>query len=540
MLKGKILEDDFYKKYRGQRYRGIATPADYPYIYLIYSEGKYEYDNIDVDGDGTHNRVYFSSEGEGAERFGNKAIIEHEKRKGVYNSLLLFRLDAGEIEYIGEYYLERVHREEQSGRILYFELVKEIIDIDATIVYYVGEKKGEENSIFPIGDREEYFDNKISELEEQSHVFQEEQQEEIEGTYVDVNFSAIQELDSVGRGARPEEKKVAQHKKILDLYNRRLRRQMKRYAREREARTIDSDEGELNNFECILYCVNVGCALTTFLVVNEENETQKELWCFDWGIDKNKDVKYIQNIELCLEHIHNVHFLNRDLHVNKFFLSHPDLDHFGQAKVDYFQDSEIWINPYIHSASTSYINFVKELLKRTRKFVEPISANSVGSIIIHHPDRTIEFRFKGVRTSSHYYTSKSNNVSPILEVQIGEKSIILPGDIEHQGWNWYKTTGGTAFDEVSVSVHSHHGSKTGFITNIPNVCDTEYETICSEIDFLSSRDGAYPGIVSNEIKHHASYGNTKITDENGLVFYEVNLSSMQLRKKMDDGSWIDL
>lgn len=525
MVREILDEKAFFEKYRGQRYRRISTPADYPYIYLFLEEGRGAYDNLDVNGDGSNSRVYFTSEGEGDDVRGNKAILEHTKRKGVYNSLLLFGIENNVVRYIGEYFLAGVHRNQDTKKIDYFELEKVPQDLDNVQIFYVEKKMDEIHVLSEIRDRDDYFGGKDKE-KIRNQVVQLEDTRIEEGNYVDVNYQIIPEREVTNVDANPEEKKVAQHKKIIEICNQSIRKNMRVYRKEKEKseHALNERREIMNVQEVILFCVNVGCGLTNFLVLVKEDPTFNELWCFDWGIDNRRDAEYVNNIEECLDYIKQQYYVDQQIKITKFFLSHPHADHYSEVQPEYLDDSEIWINPYIHDSGIGYQNLLSELLKRTGKFVEPVSANATGNIVVCHPDKSIEYKFLGARRPDRYYTSKPNNVSPLIKINIKNKSIFLTGDIEHQGWTWYKNAGGGEMSGITVLLHSHHGSNTGFRTNIPNAGDTEYETLSSRIDVLSSRNGAYSGIISPDMLAHPSYANTWKTESTTPIKYlKINL-----------------
>lgn len=513
-----ILEErNFFEKYRGQRYRRISTPADYPYIYLFFKEGRGAYDNLDVNGDGSNSRVYFTSEGEGDDVRGNKAILEHTKRKGVYNSLLLFDIDNNVVKYIGEYFLAGVHRNQDTKKIEYFELVKVSQDLDDVKIFYVEKKIGEMHVFSEIKARDDYF-GEDDKLKISSQVVQLEDIGLEEGNYVNEKYEIISEGEVTSGESTSEEKKVAQHKKIIEKCNQSIRKNMREYMKFKERL---KEQDEISNVqEVILFCVNVGWGLTNFLVLVKENPVFNELWCFDWGIDIHKNIKeYKNNIEACLNYIKEQYYVDRQIKITKFFLSHPHTDHYSQVQTEYLEDSEIWINPYIHDSGIGYQNLLSKLLKRTKKFVEPVSANSTKNIVVCHPNKSIEYKVLRGNRRGNYYTSEINNVSPLIKINIKEKSIFLTGDIEHQGWSWYKKAGGGKMEELTVMLHSHHGSNTGFKTDIPKPGDTEYETLSSRIDVLSSRNDAYPRIISSDILAHTSYVNTWKTEKTDPIKY---------------------
>lgn len=569
MFEGKISREKFYEIFGGQRYRRIATPKNYPYIYLIDSELDKTGDGIDATKDTKHNRVLFSAEGAGEIKHGNKAIIEHRNRKGVYNSLLLFNLKDNEIEYVGEYVLQDIVYDDGGQKIDHFVLIRSECDLDDVSVFYVGERanydsiddKEFKHYLYEIGKRKDYFSKKIENNDkEEDHIRpilskMIESHEYPEGLYVDENGEVIDESNSKGE-LKPTTKneiqydsgysdnlstndksnntfkriKVEQHKAILKHINKRIRRKMKKYA----AKAENIEEAAYSDRGSYLYCVNVGCALAIFLVISRVSDNKKELWCFDCGVEKNSG-DFRDNICDCLRYIKDKFFKEDEpLRIDKFFLSHPHYDHYNEIILDYLHNSEIWISSNVNTAPITYVNFVTMLEKQNEAFVSPICNNQSNSVItIHHPDKPIVFRGeKRNRKPSVYYTTNANNLSPLIELRIGDKNIFLPGDIEKDGWRIFLDNNKEIeFNDFSVSFHSHHGSKNGFLFDFFRPNYTEYEVIHSKIDFLSSREKAPSGIVSEKMKTHALYSSTIKTYEDEIAFYELSLETLALEKR---------
>ncbi|MDO4468054.1 MAG: hypothetical protein Q4C49_13815 [Bacillota bacterium] len=158
MFSGEMILEYFLKKYGGQRSHGIVTPADYPYIYLIHTPGKYKVDNLDVDNKGTNNIVHFAFEGNDEYVRGNKAVIEHSHRKNVYHSLLLFKLD-NKLSYIGEYeYVDEGYDEETKKKYFVLNRIKPLDELE---VYFLENTYNDTNKYLfsKVPTREEFFNN---------------------------------------------------------------------------------------------------------------------------------------------------------------------------------------------------------------------------------------------------------------------------------------------------------------------------------------------------------------------------------------------
>lgn len=268
--------------------------------------------------------------------------------------------------------------------------------------------------------------------------------------------------------------------------------------------------------------MNVGCGLTNFLVIC--GETACEVWCFDWGSDRKINSPYVDNIKDCLNAINSRFFHGHGFKISKMFISHPDADHYNRVDYDMISDTEVWIDSHIYSAPSEYIVFLTNLLKKTSNFISPECRSSTINIEVKHPDKPIVLNNKLVSKTRFYKTSKSNNVSPLIRISFSGDSCLFSGDIMQQGWKWFKAKTGTIHLNADVYIHSHHGSRNGFITNIPKKNDTEYETITSKLDVLSTRNGAYSGIISAEMQMHRKFVYTKRTDNlKGLKYYMIDV-----------------
>lgn len=130
-IKGEIYKRsrDIHDKYQGQRFGGISTPRDYPFIFLFSSPSGEEYgykDGWTADG------IYlYTGEGQfGNMEFtkGNKAILNHKKDE---KSLLLFEYIStglvrfvGEMEYVGHRFVNTHDLNGRTRRAIVFELKK--------------------------------------------------------------------------------------------------------------------------------------------------------------------------------------------------------------------------------------------------------------------------------------------------------------------------------------------------------------------------------------------------------------------------------
>lgn len=491
MFKEPIDKEMFYEIYGGQRFHGIVTPKDYPFIFLIHTEGKYSVDNLHVDGEGITSTVHFGFEGENDEMArGNRAVYEHATRNGVYNSLLLFELKDRMLYFIGEYEYSGHDRDEETGKS-YFILKKVETPLDDVPVYYVEKRvENQESIISSIGEINGYFtdDEVIEDITVENLPSGVE-----EGDYIDSEFAVINSHDDSAAA-----RKKAQHLFIIKNYNKHLRRMARK---SQKVTKISWPE------EAYFYCVNVGTGLTTFLVMKSVDET--EVWCMDWGTENHNTGAYKKNINDCLLSIKKDFYSDEDFALSRLFISHPDTDHYSAFDEKYIDcNTEVWINPHIYSTSKRYLKVLRKLILKSCKIFEPIKKNSFGCINVLHPNKSIRYG-SGSTTSKYYYVAKDkNNLSPVIEMYIQNRKLIITGDIEAAGWEWYVDAKddeckkiGVMFTkkDVDVYIHSHHGSANGYyvtksantyrpvINNVYDLFEFKYA------HFISGRTGSHSG-----------------------------------------------
>ncbi len=547
--------DEFYKKYGGQRYRGILTPSRYPYIYLIHTKGKYKVDDLEVEGN--NSIVHFAYESDGKEVGGNKAVIEHADRKGVYHSIFLFStVDKNRIRYIGEYeYVGNIEKLENENEIKNVFVLKKVEkNIDEEPIYLVEdiiEIEGEERLaiLTELGKRLDYF-----EINKKSRIITKKVATDVTvGSYllckdeVDSNDEIIFSLDKkFGKAIEVKDirkKKVFQHIWILQIQSGFINRK-----KDPPALSFDIND------KVVSYHINTGCGNATILVLQG---TKNQVWCFDCGIEGSytKDLKsnkldyekYKENIEDCLSHIKKQYFKDKKYSFSKLFISHPHSDHYNallyELDDDYFKECELWINPYILTAGIEYIKFLKKIEKLVGNVVEPNMKNiTIPGIEILYPSKSIVYgnKMKGkiklklpsdydMRTSGSY-----NNLSPVIKLNINDKSMLITGDIEEEGWNEYSKQCERDCCKLDLNIfcHSHHGSPTGFSIYCPLKLSNTTVFDCfnaSNFEVCMTRDGAYSGIAHSKIISNKS-GKLLRTDESNssipIKFIEIDWGSM--------------
>lgn len=292
-------------------------------------------------------------------------------------------------------------------------------------------------------------------------------------------------------------------------------------------------------FKGFSYHVNVGCALASIVLIEEItmgcNPRLKEVWLIDAGVEK-KSVKAkmsANNILHAIEDIKAEYKLDK-FEFDKIFISHAHYDHISEIEdigiSNLKANGEIWVNYFYIYKSVTYNNIKTILRKRMYKgkpfkVLLPIYSNSRAHLDVMYP--------VGIKTSkkSHIYkkakkagglrkringkfvmlpvknVSKVNNSSSILNVNIGGKQMIFPGDVEKQGWNELDCSFNKCIQFIDYGVVPHHGSINGY--KLKKTCNNS-GAVVEEIKncvngkkkkyILSTKKGVHTGIPSKEVK----------------------------------------
>lgn len=511
--------DLFCKKYGFSAKGGVSRSNKYPFIMLVHNQEAGYKDNIDVFGDGSSDRIEYEVK---ASKY-KDWLINHRSIGGIYHSIFLFYRCNTEFYCMGEYCF--INNE---GNIFIFDKIREANEADEK-VYYVEEVTDEEIIYTELGDRNHVIDGIYNDTE--IRISKTNDLDIVPGDYLDKNFYRIDlgriidlKIESInprfvmGKETSQAEQRVAHQLFLLYKFNTSIIKEVK----DEEALT----EGLFT--EAILYTVNVGCGLTNFMVVKKNEKT--EVWVFDWGSGKGYKKEAKTHIKDCLADIRGAHFSGNSFIISKIFISHGDADHYNRIDERFIDSTtEIWTSGY-HLVAGQYLNKLKKIQGKGPKFYMQLACNSNNGINILHPKHPIVFlppraMFYG---TGYYLARDKNNVSPIIELNLNCEKCLFPGDIMQVGWNWFYTDTGSSAIDTTVYIHTHHGSKNGFITNIPTVGNSEYDMVTCEIDILSSRDNAYPGTIpSVDIQSRAEYANTYKTQVPGreIKYYKTNLLS---------------
>lgn len=287
------------------------------------------------------------------------------------------------------------------------------------------------------------------------------------------------------------------------------------------------------------YHINVGhgnCSIIVF----KESDTYK-IWMIDCSIyDFINKRSYKSNIESTFEFIRTK--FSTKIKIEKLFITHPHYDHYNGVNYliyDKFidKDTEVWINLYYSWPESKYNLLLEKFIDLDFKLVEPKCLNSNDIIKILYPQNTI-FRVHPRRENVDLLydivpSNKINNSSSIIKLNLGEKSMIFPGDIEKDGWNKLQDCCRNLNDSNFYCI-SHHGSITGHKrSQCPLNMNINDISRCfnTEVNILMGRDKAYKGIFSQEVLDcfkNKIYKTDTTIDDKELQFIELNWSNKQV------------
>ena len=260
--------------------------------------------------------------------------------------------------------------------------------------------------------------------------------------------------------------------------------------------------------------VNVGHGNCSIILL--QNDDSYQLWMIDCSVgERVGNNQYEGNLEACLDEIAtrvNVPS-RRELHIDRFFLTHTHYDHFNGitylADNHYIDGSTIfYLNLYYNWARKSYISILNILYRLGVKFIEPGVAHSNNEICFIHPECRI-YRSKSTAvdlSSAHRVVKHVNDSSFVVVFDFGHRRMAFPGDLEKDGFNAMTHNGSCSpyLFWIDYYAISHHGSSTGH----PNVPCCQKSSSASPIKCIShslrasvlmGRDGACPGIYSSSV-----------------------------------------
>ena len=274
--------------------------------------------------------------------------------------------------------------------------------------------------------------------------------------------------------------------------------------------SIDEKNNSGKVEEAYSYHVNVGHGNCSIIVILIEGEYK--IWLVDCSeYDFRNHTNYRRNITECLEFIKAKFNLDR-ISIDKLFITHPHYDHINGIRYlvrqNYLESTEVWVNLYYSWPDSYYSQLLYDLESLNLTLIEPKVSNSNSQIEILYPNNTILRTHPQNNLSFPQYTivptNKINNSSVIYKLNLGDKSMIFPGDLEEDGWNEVVNCQPFLRNSTFYCI-SHHGSITGHrrsrCQHIPHITSIEYCCSDKDINILMGRNGAFPGIFNQQVLH---------------------------------------
>jgi hypothetical protein len=528
---------------RGKNQHRIVTPNNYPYIYLIglrQQSNEFNVDNLDVNEDDSDDVVYFAYEGNDPEAYGNAAVLNHANRNGCYHSLYVFVLTPdlnerkrdrsskfwplipdlnfymdGHLNFLGEYEYDRTATGNNGKKYFVLNKVNNTVS-DARLFF--SENNGE---LTQVDHPRVFFDRLRGIIDTESRIMETFPFTGAEeGEYYRRTSNGFQNVNDAPDSI--EYRRAQQRQYIMNRLNQRMRRISNRYLRNNGPFAPETESEKKIVDEAYLYCINVGCGNMLILVTRSYGRT--EIFCFDLGVENTPASMraHRKNIDNCLSHIGNKFGLS-EIVFDKLFVTHPHFDHISESNSKYLNDeTEVYMGFYANFSSNAYFNLIADTIWKRCKYVSCISKNSDNVVKILHPDRGIAYKAapRGITT---YRTSKINNVSPIICININDKEeVVFTGDIEGQGWRWYLNTSPSK-RTVNAYVHSHHGSSNGHAFTHGRSSYECYDLFDPDVEFVSTRDGCLFGSSTLNVDGRISSTANRTDIPADVSFYEYDI-----------------
>ena len=270
-----------------------------------------------------------------------------------------------------------------------------------------------------------------------------------------------------------------------------------------------------NKIEVFSYHINVGHGNCSLILAVEKMPKKKNInyWltmidCSNFDYTNKK--YYNSNIEDCFDEIaKKLNIKKEEIHIDLFLLTHLHHDHYSGmdylVKSSYINhDTIFYINLHYQMASKAVNRILACLLNIKAVIIEPINSNrrKVSFMRILHPECSI---FKSLNHVPKGYVNyrvenKVNNSSVVYVLQLGNKTMVCPGDLEIEGFKQMTKIPlcGPFLHRANYYAISHHGSINGH----PDInCARQNKVLhclTSKLDmaFIMGRDGAFKGIYS--------------------------------------------
>ena len=486
---------EFYSRFGGRRGKAIYVPRNKPFIFMFYSQELHQNNNLQINDAPQELRFAFDGD---VNRGNNAAVLNHAgNNERIYKSLLVFYIREEGIRQLGEYCVDEQAYEEDGDGNRFFHLNR-VTDLDEVEVKLLvpGENDNQRYVAEILDGRAayNYLDINIEEILAEDIA---------ENDYRDYDF-----LDRNNRvidieGDTDEARKVQQYLYSIRGIHHELKKNNELISIRGGRRIIENYLPRLSPaFEpedVNLYVVNVGWGLCQILVFRHKDI--KEVWVFDCGGSAGI---CNANLGMCLNDIYG----GEHYRVDKLFISHTHRDHFNEYNFfEFDSNTEVWINPNVRFCTNQYFNFLKTIKRNRCKVVEPEAHSTVGANIINilHPNGHIILDKRGSRLttlSPIYFTTPRlrrlydvdettiNQLSPIIQLDISGRKIIITGDAMQR--SWFEYCNGHGRMDVDVYIHSHHGTDSGFLIDLPGLTN-ENDLFNADVQFASLIDGHHAG-----------------------------------------------
>lgn len=275
--------------------------------------------------------------------------------------------------------------------------------------------------------------------------------------------------------------------------------------------------------EIYSYHVNVGHGNCSLILV--KSGYKHILWMVDASTMEGVNfmapkTDHSSSLHQCLEEIaQRVDAQISQLHINRFFLTHPHYDHFNGVfylhKIGLLdKDTVYYINYYYDCSCEPYKNYLQYLYKNKYKIIEPTEWNCIASIMyILHPERRIFRTDKLLPSSNRPYrvVENVNNASVVYCFCIGDRTMIFPGDLQHEGFDAMTKDRSCCYRRYFPDYYaiSHHGSGNGHpqqrcMSHHRPLYPLRCLTSSLKKAVLMGRDGAYSKIFDSKVTAYFS------------------------------------
>lgn len=305
----------------------------------------------------------------------------------------------------------------------------------------------------------------------------------------------------------------------LSTFARRMRALASRYKKqidENNANTVEEFENARNfefdpNMIVRTYHVNIGHGNCSLILTSLGSFYH--LWMVDCSTNDNlSKYNYSANLEDCLSQIAALLQVDKaTLRIDCFMLTHTHYDHY--SGLEYLFTQKYVDNRTLFYANTNYgcvshtwVRVLRLLATNGCKVIQPIRNNQRTVRRILYPIVPQVCKKSMCISGTEMIVPKVNNSSVVYCLEIADKMMILPGDLEQAGLN-DMVTGNSCSPEYNKSNYycvSHHASDTGHV-NVQctgtKVCPKVLTCVRCNLLYaiIMGRDHAFSGIYSPQV-----------------------------------------